>query len=294
MFNFEEYYDAATVAEAVQLLREHPNAVIINGGTDVLVKIRENKLKPAVLVSVGGIPELKNISMDAAGTIHIGAAVCFHDIVISPLIKQHLPGLAYAAEQVGGPQVRNMGTIGGNICNGVSSADTATMMLCCNAKIHLIGADSERFHPITDFYISAGKVKREQHELVTEFLISKEDYAAFGERYIKYAMREAMDISTINCSVRVKLDASRQSIADIRIAMGVIAPCPVRLYKTEQAFIGKSVEWAMHNTGLLNDEITPRNSWRASADFRHYIGGSIFKDALGRAIRSAGGAVCND
>ena len=273
MFKFNSYFGAKTIGEATQYLKEHSSASVISGGTDVLVKIREQKFQNAELVGIGDIPELKKIWIDADGTLHIGAAVCFHDLVVSPLILQHFPGLAYAAEQVGGPQIRNMGTIGGNICNGVSSADTAPMILCSNAKVHLVSADAERFCPVTEFYISAGKVQKSQDEIATEFLIAKEDYAGFGDRYIKYAMREAMDISTINCAVRVKLDPAGENIADMRIAMGVIAPCPVRLYQTEKALTGKSIEYALENTGILGEEMHPRNSWRASAEFRlHFTG----------------------
>ena len=293
MFKFNSYFGAKTIGEATQYLKEHSSASVISGGTDVLVKIREQKFQNAELVGIGDIPELKKIWIDADGTLHIGAAVCFHDLVVSPLILQHFPGLAYAAEQVGGPQIRNMGTIGGNICNGVSSADTAPMILCSNAKVHLVSADAERFCPVTEFYISAGKVQKSQDEIATEFLIAKEDYAGFGDRYIKYAMREAMDISTINCAVRVKLDPAGENIADMRIAMGVIAPCPVRLYQTEKALTGKSIEYALENTGILGDEMHPRNSWRASAEFRQYIGKSIFKAALKDAIENAGGTLCS-
>lgn len=291
MFDFRSYYEASTVQDAVTYKKEHPEACIINGGTDVLIKMREKKLTGKELLSIGRIPELKQISVDEDGTLHIGAAVAFHDLTLSDIIQTAVPGLGYAADQVGGPQIRNMGTIGGNICNGVSSADTAPMMLCLNAKILLAGAEGERLCPVPEFYAGAGRTHIRPDEIAVEFQIAQEDYAAFGQRYIKYAMRNAMDISTINCAVCVKLDADKEHIEAMRIAMGVVAPYPVRLYETEKALTGQKIADAISGSDVLLEEILPRTSWRASAEFRQHIGASIFKNALTDAIKAAGGTV---
>lgn len=128
MFDLEAIYRAASVQDAIAALVADPEAVVIAGGTDVLIRIREGKLAGCRLVSIHDLPELAGCRLDAAGALHIGPLTCFRDIVDHPLVQRHIPILAQAAAAVGGPQIRAMGTVGGNLCNGATSADTASSL----------------------------------------------------------------------------------------------------------------------------------------------------------------------
>ena len=137
MYDIEKYYEAESVEEAVRLLNEHPGARIISGGSDVLIKIREGKFAGTSLVSIHGIEEIKGVKMADNGDIYIGAGTVFSHITNDEIIKKHIPVLGEAVDQVGGPQVRNIGTIGGNICNGAVSADSAASVFSLNAMLRL-------------------------------------------------------------------------------------------------------------------------------------------------------------
>ena len=118
MYDIGKFYQAADVEDAVRALVEDPEAVVISGGSDVLIKIREGKLAGCSLVSIHGIKELEGIRMEEDGTIVIGPATTFSHITNNDIIQKHIPMLGDAVDMAGGPQLRNIGTIGGNVCNG--------------------------------------------------------------------------------------------------------------------------------------------------------------------------------
>ena len=144
MFDIEHYYEAKSVEDAVRLLSEHEDAEIISGGTDVLVKLRDGKGAGGTLVSIHEIPSLHGVYVQPDGTLEIRPATCFTDLTYHPLIQKYVPYLGEAVDTVGGPQVRNQGTIGGNICNGATSADSAATMQTLNAVVVLQGVDGVR------------------------------------------------------------------------------------------------------------------------------------------------------
>lgn len=155
------------------------------------------------------------------------------------LIQKYIPVLGEAVDMVGGPQIRNIGTIGGNTCNGVTSADSASTLFALDAIIELTGPEGIRRLPIREFYIKAGKVDIRQGELQTGILIPKQSYQGYRGHYIKYAMRNAMDIATLGCSANVKLSEDKTVIEDVRIAYGVAGPIPMRAVHAEEAGRGK-------------------------------------------------------
>ena len=228
MYDIEKIYQAKDVPDAIAALAADPDAVVICGGSDVLVKIREGKLAGCSLVSIHGLKEIAGVRMEDDGTIVIGPATTFAHVTRDPLIERHLPALGAAVDQAGGPQLRNVGTIGGNVCNGVTSADSASTLLTLNALLELTGPDGRRTVPLCDFYRGPGKVDLAHGELLTAIRILKTDYEGFGGHYIKYAQRNAMDIATLGCAVHVKLDAEKRAVEELRLAFGVAAPTPMR------------------------------------------------------------------
>ena len=293
MYDIKALYEAQSVDDAVHLMQEHPQAQIIAGGSDVLVQIREGRRAGVELVSIYGLDELRGVTMEEDGTIRIGSLTSFSHITKNPLIQKYIKVLGEAVDMVGGPQIRNIGTIGGNTCNGVTSADSASTLHAWDAVVELTGPEGVRRLPIREFYIKAGKVDLRPAELQTAILLPRNAYEGYFGHYIKYAMRNAMDIATLGCSVNVKLSEDKQRIEDARIAYGVAGPIPIRAVTAEEQIRGKelsSEQVSAFSKAVLAD-INPRDSWRASKAFREHISQVLAKRALTEAIHRAGGEI---
>ena len=293
MYDMKALYQAQSVADAVALRLAHPEAQIIAGGSDVLVQMREGKRAGKELISIYGLDELRGVKMEPDGTIRIGSLTSFSHITRDPIIQQYLLVLGEAVDQVGGPQIRNIGTIGGNTCNGVTSADSASTLHAYDAIVELTGPDGVRLQPIHDFYIKAGKVDIREGEIQTAILIPKESYENTYGCYIKYAMRNAMDIATLGTSVNVRLSADKQSVERARVAFGVAGPVPLRAVTAEALAAGQPVseELAERFAKAVKEDINPRDSWRAAKDFRMHIAVESAKRAFIEAVKRAGGAL---
>ena len=191
MYDIENYYNAETIKEAVTLLKEHPDARVISGGSDVLIKIREGKMAGTSLVSIRDIKEIKGIRQMESGDIYIGAGTTFSHVTNDPVIQKLIPVLGEAVDQVGGPQVRNIGTIGGNVCNGAVSADSAPTLFSLNAMLRIADGTGGRMVPIRDFYLGPGKVDLHQGDVLTHIVIPGKDYQGYHGFYIKYSIRSS-------------------------------------------------------------------------------------------------------
>ena len=293
MYDIKALYEASSVEDAIRLMQEHPEAQIIAGGSDVLVQIREGKRAGAELVSIYGIDGMRGVSYDGEGAIRIGSLTSFSHIAADPIIREKIPVLGEAVSLVGGPQIRNIGTIGGNTCNGVTSADSASTLFAWDAIMELTGPEGVRRVPIQEFYIKAGKVDLKPAELQTAILIPKKAYEGYFGNYIKYAMREAMDIANLGCSVNVSLSEDKKTIRDVRIAYGVAGPIPTRAPSAEAAARGRETtrETVDAFAQAVLEDIHPRDSWRAAKAFREHIAVEMAKRALTKSIELGGGAV---
>lgn len=291
MYDIEKYYQAKDIDDAVRALSADPDAVVISGGSDVLIKIREGKLAGCSLVSIHGIRELEGISMEEDGTIVIGPATTFSHITNNKIIQEYIPILGDAVDMAGGPQLRNIGTVGGNVCNGVTSADSASSLCCLDAILVLTGPAGVREVPISEWYTGPGRTVRTHDELLTSIKIKKENYEGYGGHYIKYGKRGAMEIATLGCAVTVKLSEDKKHIEDLRLGYGVAAPTPIRCRETEQSVIGMETGDALAEKvgkGALS-EVSPRSSWRASKEFRLQLVEELGKRAVKQAVINAGG-----
>lgn len=291
MYDIENYYNAESIKEAVSLLKEHPDTRIISGGSDVLIKIREGKMAGTSLVSVRDIKEMQGVMLMDSGDIYIGAGTTFSHVTNDPVIREHIPVLGEAVDQVGGPQVRNIGTIGGNVCNGAVSADSAPTLFSLNAMLRIADGEGGRTVPIDMFYLGPGKVDLHRGDVLTHIIIPGKEYQGYRGHYIKYSMRNAMDIATLSCSVVSKVNKETNTLEDVRITFGVAAPVPYRCKKTEAVLKGMEIGEPLYEKikDLVREEINPRDSWRASKEFRLQIGGEIAARALRETVKLAGG-----
>lgn len=290
MYDIESLYEATSVEDACRALAEDPQAIVIAGGTDVLVKVRGGKLAGAHLVSIHNLhDELDGVTLADDGTVEIGPITWFHHVTTSPVIQATVPTLGEACDTPGGPQLRVSGTIGGNVCNAATSADSASTLFAYGALLDVVSTRGKRTIPIEEWYAGPGRSYRERDEVLVKIRIPRDHYEGFTGHYFKYGKRRALEIATMGCCCLVKLDADKSTIDDIRLAFGVAAPTPMRATGAEDAVRGLPVAEAVEKIGeLAQAETHPRDSWRASKDFRLQLIGEMSRRSLIEAARKGG------
>ena len=293
MYDIQSIYQAKSVDDAIRALQADPSAIVIAGGTDVLIKIREGKLAGCSLVSIHNLTdELSGVTLSPGGDVEIGPLTTFRGVTFSDVIRQTVPVLGEAADMAGGPQLRAAGTIGGNVCNGITSADTASTLVALDAVLRVRGPKGERDVPISEWYQGVGRVALAPYELLVKIIIPRDNYAGYTGHYIKYAQRAAMDIATLGVSCLVKLTDDKKTVDDAALAFGVAGPVPMRAPSAEAAVRGLPVEEAIAAIGKAAlDDVNPRTSWRASKEFRIQLIEELSPRALREAARKGGADV---
>lgn len=157
MFDFASYHRAATLADAINLLADNPQAKLLAGGTDVLIQLHHHNDRYRHIVDIHNLAELRGITLAEDGSLRIGSATTFTQLIEDPITQRHLPALCAAATSIAGPQIRNVATYGGNICNGATSADSATPTLIYDAKLEIHSPRGVRFVPINGFHTGRAK-----------------------------------------------------------------------------------------------------------------------------------------
>ena len=262
--NSVEYYSPTSLKEALNLLATYgEEASILNGGTDLIVRMREGQSKPKVIIDIKKIDELHKIKIEN-NHVFIGACVLLNDLGKHQYIKEKYPFLAKAALSIGSNQVRNRATCIGNICNASPLADTATPLLSLNADIHIFNKTGLRTVPLNEFFVFVRKTILKHDEIVTG--ISFEDDDSILGAFYKMSRRKEVDLSTV-CSTVVK------SSKGYFVSYGAVAPTPVRLYKTE-SFLNKntlSQEMIKEACMIASQEVSPISDLRATEKYRREI-----------------------
>ena len=264
-----EYLAPKTVAEACSLLSQYGKAAqIIAGGTDLLVKMKDKELAPQYVVGLKGIANLDYIDYNDRDGLRIGALTTNESISGSAVIKDRFGLLSKAAATIGTPQIRNMGTIGGNLCNAAPSADTAPPLIALGAKVKLVSSKGKRIVPLEEFFTGPGKTVLQTDELLAEILVPKPSPGTRGI-YLKLFPRGAVDIAAVG--VAALLTLGQDGICkDARIVLGAVAPTPMRATRAEAKIKGKPgkngvIEEAAE---IAAEESRPISDVRCSADYR--------------------------
>jgi len=263
------YFKPKDLAEAFNLLDQHGRkAEIIAGGTDVMVVIKQSNRSPEIIVSLRGIETLRYIHKNK--NYHIGALTTHRMIEKSALMKNELTALNQGSSQVGSVQVRNVATIGGNICNAAPSADTASPLMILDAVLVLKNRNSERQVAIEDFFVGPSETVKTWDEILTEIIIP-EQMGAYGTAYCKHARRKAMNLPIVGVAVGLSLERD-ETIRDARIALTVAAPTPIRVRPAEDFLRGKPLtDDLLKEAGLIAsspDCCSPRDSLRCEGWYR--------------------------
>ncbi len=291
MYDIKKLHEAGSVGQAIQLLADHPEARVLAGGSDLLIKLRDGKLGDLELVSIQGVDELRQIAVGDDGTLRVGSLCSFSQVAESHLVRKSVNSLPEALLTIGGPQVRNIGTIGGNVCNGVTSADSASTCFAWDAELELVGPQGTRQVAITDFYLGAGVVDLRPAELLTAIVFAPQAYQGYKGAYIKYAMRNALDIATVNCATSVRLSEDRRTLLDARIAFGVAGPTPRRAPHGEAVLNSQPVGLGLVDAAARAalEDTSARDSWRAAKAFREHLLQELTRRCLIKSIKRAGG-----
>ena len=287
-----EYFKPKTLEEALALFAKYgEKAKLIAGGTDVIVMIKQKTMAPDALISLQGIPGLGQIKFN--GSLSIGPMVTHRMIEKSELIKKDFSALADAVSWLGSIQIRNVATIGGNICTAAPSADTATPLLILGTQIKIRGLKDERTIPIEEFFKGPGKTVLKTGELIKELIIPN-PLPNTGTAYHKLQRRLALDLPILGVSVLLSLDKNKVTCSDmlcttspissilhkmeedqivckeVRIALGVAAPTPIRAVKAETLLRGKNLsdELLEEAAETAAEEAQPRDSIRGEAWYR--------------------------
>lgn len=255
-----------------------PGAVILCGGTDVIVKMRAGLLAPSILLDVTQIESLHSIR--AIGEVlEIGAASLESDILRSPLVHQHVPLLAAALKQLGSVQIRNRGTLAGNIVNASPAADGAIPLLLYDAEVQLVGPAQTRWVRLDDFFTGPGKTVLASNEFIRTLRMPL-GADGFQPFFHKVGKRNALTIAI--ASLGLLLRVQEGTIKDVRIAVGSVAPTPRRLPKIESQLTGRVLDDALvlEARDYIVSAIAPISDVRASADYRRNVIGDLFARAL--------------
>lgn len=288
MVNFE-FFAPATVEEACTLLARYGReAKVLAGGTDILINLRDGKLRPKALIDISRIPGLNAVTYDEALGLRLGALATLRAVEKNPVVEAHYPHLVSAIREVGSIQIRNLATVMGNVCNSSPAADTVPPLLTMEAAVRLVGPQGERTVPLTRFFTGPGENVIEPGELAVE-LVAPPPPAHTGGAYYKLAARRAMDIAFVGVAAQVS--RANGILSDIRIALGAVAPTPVRATAAEEVLRGHSLtEALLEQAGQAALEAAqPISDHRASAEYRRAMVPVLTKRMVRQAYQMAGG-----
>lgn len=287
------YYNPKSVQELVDTLSGLQSYALLAGGTDLLVKMKEKLLRPMpeAIVDMNRIEGLQKIE-EREECLRIGALVSHNTAAESSLIKNKAGILAEAASQVGSPQIRNMGTIVGNICNASPAADTVPALLVLDGIAEVYGNGGRQDIPLTDLFLGPGRTSLAAGQFISQIKI-RQIQAGEGASFLKIGKRKALAIAVINCAVWLKI--AQGAIAAVRIAMGSVAPTSIRLYTVEQWLVGKPAnEQVFAQAGLMAAQmLKPIDDVRSTARYRTGVARVIVYRSLAAAFeKSQGRGTC--
>jgi len=272
------YHKPTTLAEALQLKRSVADARFVAGGTDLIVRMKDNVERPAALISLRSVPELTGI--DTNGVARIGATTLLHDLCEHAYIREHYPVIVQAVRVMGSVQIRNAATLGGNLCNASPAADTAPPLLILDARVRLQSEAGAREVALADFFTGPGKTCMRTDEILTDVLIEP---AAVNTRAVFMRKdRVHVDLSIVSVAVRLDMRADGRTCERARVAVGAAAPTPLRLPAVEALFEGHVLDHdrVARAQEVLRDGLQPIDDLRASADYRRHIAGVFLKRAV--------------
>ena len=279
-----KYFQPSNLTELLPLVEKFgTEGKIMAGGTDLVVQLKTKEVPP--LKYIFDIENIKGLNYirDQGETLRIGATVKHQTLKTSPVIREKTFILAEAVHYLATPQIRNMGTIGGNLCNASPAADTAPPLMVLGAKLRISSTKGERIVPIENFFASVKRTALQSSELLTEIIVPCQP-DGYGGAFMKVGRRVGQDISLANGAVMVRL--KMDCVEDVRIALGSVAPTPMRAIETEAFLKGKECSQGniRRASEIASTEIRPISDVRASAQYRRDVVKSLIEIIIQRAV----------
>ena len=274
-----EYRTPSSLSEALAILKDcQGKARLLAGGTDLIPKMKKRAIAADLLIDVNRIPGLSGIEL-RKDELHIGGLARLAEIEASPLVREKAPALAQAIHIMACPPIRNRGTISGNLCTASPAADTAPPLLVLNASVRLQGSGGERIVPLTAFFLAPAETVKRPDEMLTEVIIPfQEGTSAF----LKLGRRKAFTLSIASAAAFAKIRGGR--VEEVRVALGAVAPTPIRGWKVEEALKGREAneENIARAAEWIKNEVRPISDVRASAEYRRDMSYVLTQRVLGK------------
>jgi carbon-monoxide dehydrogenase medium subunit len=283
-----EYLEPESIEEALAILsRYQGKSKIIAGGTDLMLQMRNKAIRPEYVVDISRIPGLDYITFDDQQGLRLGALTTIRGLETSVELQRKYPVISQAASQLGSVAIRNVATVGGNLCNALPSAETSQALLALSAQVRVIGPRGERTLPLEGFFTGVGKTLLQPDELLLEILVPESPPHTSGI-YIKHSPRGPIDLAIVNITVLMTMEQDHKVCRDAKIVLGAVSPTPFRAKKAENVLKGKRVDGALIDRAaqVASDEANPRRgSIRGSFEYKK----EMVKVLTGRAIREVTG-----
>jgi len=278
-----------TAAEAVaELQNRGPGGKLLAGGTDLLLQIKARVMKPAYVVDLSRVGELAQIEDRSGEGVFVGSMVRLRTIQLSPVLAERSPILVDGAKLVGSIQIRNLATLGGNLCNAAPSADVSPPLIVAGARAEILGPAGRRSVSLDDFFLGPRRTVLRPDEVLLGVLIPRAPRRSGGS-YLRHTPRKEMDIAVVGVGSAVTLDDGYCTAA--RIALGAVAPTPIRSVKAESVLVGQrlSTELITRAAETAAEDARPISDVRGSAEFRRHLVAELAKRTLTTAWAQAQG-----
>lgn len=282
------YLRVRTVEEALAALG-YPGAVLLAGGTDLIPALRRGTLRPRLLVDVSGVEELQSIGESGGGLV-IGAGVTFARLAADPLVVRRAAALAEAAASVGGPQIRNRATLGGNVANGAPAADSVPALLVLAARVQICSRTGAREVAVADL-VRDGLVGLRPGEIITRFFIPGPAGGEWASAFAKLGLRRSMAIARLSLAAALRPGRREGAVEELRLAVGAAGPSPYRCGRAEEKLSGNELcpATARLVAEAVGEEVAGRLGARPSAPYKREAVKGLVWDVLERLARKSWG-----
>jgi len=285
--HYFDYYAPKGLDEAIDIFAEYgERASALAGGTDLVLFMESGRLKPELVVEIPSCPPFVGLEM-VDSQIRIGSRTTMRELETSPTVCLQISVLAEAASVVGSLQIRNMATIGGNICTASPAGDTLPALLVLDASVGLASKRGKRVVPIREFFVGPGKTVRQPDELLTEVFVPVPK-SRIGSSFYKLAIRRYLDIAIVNAAALIAVN-EYGVIIDAKIALGSVAPTPIRAYEAEERLIGNTLnDFVLDEAAILAQKASsPITDQRGTAEYRRIMVYRLTRRVVTEAYRKA-------
>jgi len=284
-----EYLEPSTIEEAISLLAKYNGkAKVIAGGTDLMVQMRKQQRRPQYVINIGFIPGLDYINYVENEELRIGSLTTIRALEKSTELKQRYPVIPQAAGQLASMAIRNIATLGGNLCNATPSADMAPALIGLSAAVKIVGPAGERMVLLEDFFTGPGNTILKTGELLMEIKVPLLPPRT-GAIYLKHAIRGSTDLAIVGVAAVITLEPQSEACRDVKVVLGAVAPTPMRARNAEEILKNKVITQSdIEEAGrVASAECQPISDVRSSAEYRREMVQVFTKRAIKEAVEAA-------